>query len=538
MHTIAVKPEFDCFRTTYEAGQPQLVWTTLVADLETPVSAFLKIADGRENAFLLESVEGGAARGRYSFIGFAPDLLWRCRGNRADINASPDNDPDDFRVCPVSERSGALASLRALVARSRIDVPPELPPMAAGLVGYLGYDTVRLMERLPDTNPDVLGLPDGLFVRPTVVAVFDNVEDVLTIVTPVRPDAAVDARSALDAARQRLADTVSAFDRGLGLKRAANVAPAAPTATPQSNTSRERYHEMVRRAKAYILAGDIFQVVPSQRFRTPFVAPPFALYRALRRLNPSPFLFYLKFSRFALVGSSPEIMVRVRAGQVAIRPIAGTRRRGRYPAEDEALVRELLSDPKERAEHLMLLDLGRNDVGRVAQIGTVRVTEQFVVERYSHVMHIVSNVTGTLDPRFDAIDALIAGFPAGTVSGAPKVRAMEIIDELEQERRGIYAGCIGYIGANGDIDTCIALRTAIVKDGMLYVQAGGGVVADSEPEAEYQESCNKAQAILRAAEEAGRYAVDTAVNEPAAPGADPVDRSPRDHGDRAQADQG
>jgi anthranilate synthase component 1 len=263
---------------------------------------------------------------------------------------------------------------------------------------------------------------------------------------------------------------------------------------------------MVDRAKEYIAAGDIFQVVPSQRFRVPFRRPPFSLYRALRRLNPSPFLFHLAFEGFAVVGSSPEIMVRVRGGEVSIRPIAGTRPRGSDPAADQALARELLADPKERAEHLMLLDLGRNDVGRVACVGSVRVTEHMVIERYSHVMHIVSNVEGRLDPALDAIDALIAGFPAGTVSGAPKVRAMEIIDELETERRGIYGGCIGYIGANGELDTCIALRTGIVKDGWLYVQAGGGVVADSDAEAEYQESCNKARALLRAAEEAERYA--------------------------------
>jgi anthranilate synthase component I len=507
--TIGVNPQVHAFQAAYEDGQPQLVWTTLVADLETPVSAFLKIADGRDNAFLLESVEGGAKRGRYSFIGFDPDLIWRCRGNTADIHEHSSAQPADFQPCPVAVRDGALASLRALVARSRIHVPPELPPMAAGLVGYLGYDTIRLIERLPDTNPDVLGLPDGLFVRPTVVVVFDNVEDQLTIVTPVRPDADVDAGHAFECARGRLAATVDALDRGLGLRRAANVGMTPNSVGAiESNTSREQYHAMVNAAKAYILAGDIFQVVPSQRFRTPFTPPPFALYRALRRLNPSPFLFFLKFSDFALVGSSPEIMVRVRGGEVAIRPIAGTRRRGVDAAEDESLVQELLNDPKERAEHLMLLDLGRNDVGRVATVGTVKVTEQFIVERYSHVMHIVSNVTGTLDPRHDAIDALIAGFPAGTVSGAPKVRAMEIIDELEHERRGIYAGCIGYVGANGDVDTCIALRTGIVKDGVLYVQAGGGVVADSDPDAEYQESCNKAQALLRAAEEASRFVID------------------------------
>ncbi len=376
--------------------------------------------------------------------------------------------------------------------------------MAAGLAGYLGYDMVRLMEKLPDANPDVLGLPDGLFIRPTVVAVFDNVEDKITVITPVWHNKDIRADVAYDHARKRVADTVTELERNLRARKSARTKPEPP-AVPTSNISRERYHEIVQTAKEYIVAGDIFQVVPSQQFNVPFKLPPFSLYRALRRLNPSPFLFFLDFGEFAVVGSSPEIMVRMRNGKVTIRPIAGTRTRGNTTEEDQALAEELLADPKERAEHLMLLDLGRNDVGRVAKVGTVRVTEQMVIERYSHVMHIVSNVEGEIDPKYDAISALIAGFPAGTVSGAPKVRAMEIIDELEPERRGIYGGCIGYIGANGDMDTCIALRTAIVKDGQLFVQAGGGVVADSVPELEYQESRNKARAILRAAEEAGRF---------------------------------
>jgi anthranilate synthase component 1 len=281
----------------------------------------------------------------------------------------------------------------------------------------------------------------------------------------------------------------------------------SPAALPEadSNLTRAAYHAIVEQAKEYIRAGDIFQVVPSQRFRVPFAEPPLALYRALRRLNPSPFLFFLDFGGFAVVGSSPEILVRVRGDTVTIRPIAGTRPRGATSAEDKALAEELLADPKERAEHLMLLDLGRNDVGRVAKVGSVRVTDSFTVELYSHVMHIVSNVEGTLDPAYDALAALIAGFPAGTVSGAPKVRAMEIIDELEPQRRGLYAGAVGYFGANGDMDTCIALRTALVKDETMYVQAGGGVVADSDPEAEYQETRNKARALIRAAEEAMRF---------------------------------
>jgi len=494
-------PDFETFAAGYRAGRPQVLWTRLVADLATPVSAFMKLSDGRPNSFLFESVEGGAVIGRYSFIGTRPDLVWRCFGNKAEINRNAAVDPETFDA--VDE--GALDSLRALVADSRIALPPELPPMASALVGYMGYDTVRLMERLPDANPDVLGVPDGMFVRPTLMAIFDRLEDQMTLVTPVWPAADLPARAAYEAACARLKAGVADFEKPLPF--ATEVAPEPPEPPEvRSNLSRSDYHRMVARAKEYILAGDIFQVVPSQRFRLPFSLPPLSLYRALRRLNPSPFLFFLDFGAFAIVGSSPEILVRLRGDTVTIRPLAGTRPRGRTPAEDRALAEELLADPKERAEHLMLLDLGRNDVGRVAQVGSVRVTEDFVVERYSHVMHIVSNVEGDLDPKYNAVTALVAGFPAGTVSGAPKVRAMEIIDELEPERRGVYAGAVGYFGGNGDMDTCIALRTAVIKDGTLYVQAGGGVVADSDPEAEYQESCNKARALMRAAEEARYFA--------------------------------
>ena len=500
-----VHPDYARFAAAYAEGRPQMLWTTLVADLDTPVSAMLKLASDRPNSFLLELVEGGAIRGRYSFIGRDPDLIWRCRDDMAEISRPGSAGTDAFSPCPVAEAKGALASLRAVVDEFRIELPEGLPPMSAGLFGYIGYDMVRLMERLPNANPDRLGVPDGMFLRPTVICVFDNIEDKLTIVTPVRPVPGIIAAHAFAEARERLAGAVTDFARSVPRGLGSVPSPKAPS-NVMSNLSRAEYHAIVERAKDYIVAGDIFQVVPSQRFRVPFTLPPFALYRALRRLNPSPFLFFLAFDGFAVVGSSPEIMVRVRNGRVTIRPIAGTRRRGATPEEDRALAAELLADPKERAEHLMLLDLGRNDVGRVAEVGTVRVTEQMVIEHYSHVMHIVSNVEGMLDPRYDVIDALIAGFPAGTVSGAPKVRAMQIIDELEPERRGIYGGCIGYIGASGELDTCIALRTGIVKDGILYVQAGGGVVADSDPEAEYQETCNKARALLRAAEEAAAFA--------------------------------
>jgi len=500
---MKVEPTYESFAAGYGAGRPSVVYTRLVADLETPVSAMLKLADGKAYSFLLESVEGGAVRGRYSLIGLKPDLLWRCSGDRPEINRRFRIDEKAFQAC----QGGGLASLRALVEECRIELPPGLPPMTAGLFGYMGYDMVRLMEDLPTDKPPGLGLPDSVFLRPTVMAIFDNVEDLVTIVTPVWPSAEIGPQAAYNQACERLADTVADFGRNLPERREV-LESLAELPEPSSNMPPDRFHAMVGRAKEYILAGDIFQVVLSQRFQLPFTLPPFSLYRALRRLNPSPFLFFLDLGGFAIVGSSPEILVRLRDDKVTIRPIAGTRRRGATPAEDRELAAELLADPKERAEHLMLLDLGRNDVGRVAAIGSVEVTEQFTIEHYSHVMHIVSNVEGTIRPGLDAIDALVAGFPAGTVSGAPKVRAMQIIDELEPDRRGVYAGAVGYFAASGAMDTCIALRTAVVKDGTMYVQAGGGIVADSQPEAEFEESRQKARALVRAAQEAVRFAAD------------------------------
>ena len=500
---MEIFPKVADFIAAYEDRIPQVVWTTLVADLETPVSAFLKLAHGQENSFLLESVEGGAIRGRYSFIGLRPDVVWRCSGDQAEINRSACTDVTAF----MKDTRPILESLRALMAESHIELPRSLPPMAAGLFGYMGYDMVRLMETLPDTTPDTLDIPCGLFLRPTIMAIFDNIEDKITVVTPVWPMQNHIATEAYSHACERLGDVLSRFRRVLlPLQHDRSATVESSPVVPVANMSRENFYSMIAKAKDYIFSGDILQVVLSQRLRLPFTLPPFALYRALRRLNPSPFLFFLNFCGYALVGSSPEILVRVRDGVVTIRPIAGTRPRGETAAADMALALELLEDPKERAEHLMLLDLGRNDVGRVAQVGSVRVTEQMVIERYSHVMHIVSNVEGLLVPEEDAMGALIAGFPAGTVSGAPKVRAMEIIEELEPERRSFYAGAIGYLSANGNMDTCITLRTALLKDGMMIIQAGGGVVADSDPESEYQESLNKARALLRAAEEAVHFA--------------------------------
>ncbi|HEY5218065.1 MAG TPA: anthranilate synthase component I [Pseudolabrys sp.] len=498
---MQIEPSERAFAERYGRDQAQVVWTTLVADLETPVSAFLKLGGGKAMSFLLESVEGGAVRGRYSIIGLEPDLIWRANGNQAEINRSARAKPDAFTPCPEPP----LSALRTLIKESRIELPDSLPPMAAGVFGYLGYDMVRLMEESAPPNPDPIGIPDAVLVRPTIIVVFDTVKDAITVVTPVRTEAGVDAKTALTRAIERLSGVVESLDRPLD-KSLVEFDPGPLDIAPQSNTSAADYKAMVLKAKDYIAAGDAFQIVLAQRFEAPFTLPPFALYRALRRTNPSPYLYFLDFGSFAVAGSSPEILVKVSGDVVTIRPIAGTRARGLTPHEDKALEAELLADPKERAEHLMLLDLGRNDVGRVARIGTVKVTDQFFVERYSHVMHIVSNVEGRLSPDHDALDALAAGFPAGTVSGAPKVRAMQIIDELEKEKRGLYAGCVGYFSAAGAMDTCIVLRTALVKDGKMYVQAGAGIVADSNPDLEQQECVNKAKALFRAAEEARRFA--------------------------------
>jgi anthranilate synthase component 1 len=492
----------DDFAAAYEGGQGALLWSSLVSDLLTPVAAFLKLAHGQANSFLLESVEGGAARGRYSIIGMAPDLVWRCRDGRAEINRDALAAPHAF----VAQDGAPLEALRALLGETRLSVPAGLPPMIGGLVGYLGYDMVRQMEKLEEKNVDVLGLPEAVMLRPTLFAVFDTVKDELTLAAPVWPQAGVGAEAARAVGEARLEAARAALARPMAVAAPAVVLPKQPE--PTSNMSRAQFEAMVVRMQEYIAAGDAFQVVPSQRFSVPFALPPFALYRALRRINPAPFLFFLDFGGFAVVGASPEVLVRLRDGVVTIRPLAGTRPRGATPEEDAALEADLLSDPKERAEHLMLVDLGRNDVGRVAAIGTVRVTQSFAIERFSQVMHISSTVEGKARPGVDAVEALVAGFPAGTLTGAPKIRAMQIIEELEPVRRGIYAGCIGYFAPDGTMDTCIGLRTAVVKDGVMHVQAGGGVVADSTPAGEFEETRQKSRALFRAAEEAVRFAAE------------------------------
>ncbi len=497
---MALIPEYAAFEAGYARGENQIVYTRLAADLDTPVSLMLKLTGGAENTFVLESVTGGEVRGRYSIIGMKPDLIWKCQGETSAINRQARYDDASFD--PVA--GNPLDTLRALIDESRIDLPEDMPQAAAGLFGYLGYDTVRLVEHLPDINPDPLGLPDAVMLRPSVIAVLDGVKGEVTVVSPAWASSGQSAKAAYAQAAERVMDAVRDLERGLpGERREMGLAETA--ADPVSNFTREGYKAAVEKAKDYIRAGDIFQVVPAQRWTQDFKQSPFALYRSLRRTNPSPFMFYFNFGGFHVVGASPEILVRVFGKEVTIRPIAGTRPRGATPEEDRALEADLLADQKELAEHLMLLDLGRNDVGRVAKIGTVRPTEEFIVERYSHVMHIVSNVVGELHDDKDALDAFFAGMPAGTVSGAPKVRAMEIIDELEPEKRGIYGGGVGYFSAGGDMDMCIALRTAVVKNEKLYIQAGGGVVYDSDPEAEFMETVHKSNAIRRAAADAARF---------------------------------
>jgi anthranilate synthase component 1 len=476
------------FEDAYAAGRAPLVEKRLFNDLETPVSAFLKLSRGAPHPILLESVEGGEKLGRYSVIALKPDAFWRMRSGRAEI-AGADG---VFRAEPRA----ASESLRAFIAAARADIPSGAPPMSAGIFGYLGYDFAREFERLPEPKSRPIDMADGWFMRPTLVAIFDNVRHEVTLATPARWAPGVSAEAARKAAEARLDEAAHDLMRPLT---SAPTAPRGGLDAPRSNTPPADYIAMVRRAKEYIAAGDIFQAVLSQRFSAPFDAEPFQLYRALRRLNPSPFLFYLDCGDARLVGSSPEILVRVRNGEMTVRPIAGTAPRGASAEEDKRNEARLIADPKERAEHLMLLDLGRNDVGRACEIGSVKVTESFSIERYSHVMHIVSNVGGRLKPGVDAVEALAAGFPAGTVSGAPKIRAMEIIRELERDGRGVYGGAVGYFSADGSMDACIALRTAVLKDGVMHVQAGAGIVADSDPEAEQRECENKAAALFAAA---------------------------------------
>lgn len=492
MPGTAILPDFETVEAAFARGETVVLTARQADDLLTPVGAYLSLAAKSNNTFLLESVEGGAWRGRYSAIGLDPDLIWRCVDGQVSEARGMDVASRSFK--PVD--ANPMAALRAVIEDARCPLPEGAPSIASGLFGYLGYDMVRYLERLPEqAAPDPLEIPEAILIRPRLVVVFDALTQEIQIYCPVRPGEFT-AREAYDAAMERIGSALDALRRPAPV-----LAPPAGKLGPvTSNRTPQDYGEAVETARRYIRAGDAFQVVPSQRFSADYPADPFWLYRTLRRLNPSPFLFFFRLDDVTIAGSSPEILVRLRDGVATIRPIAGTRKRGSSPAEDAALEADLLADPKERAEHLMLLDLGRNDVGRIAKPGSVRITSREVVERYSHVMHIVSNVEGDLADDQDAVSALFAGFPAGTVSGAPKVRAMEIIDEIEPHRRGVYAGAAGYFSADGGMDTCIALRTAVFKDGRMHVQAGAGVVLDSDPAAEHEECVNKAAALFRAAE--------------------------------------
>ncbi|MEZ5998463.1 MAG: anthranilate synthase component I [Hyphomonas sp.] len=470
----------------------RLIVRRRIGDIETPVGAMLKLGEETPGSFLFESIAGGERLGRYSFIGLAPETWFRILDGVCETASSElFSDAKPVAGTPVE-------ALRAFVTAARAETDEDLPPMASGAFGYIGYDMIQHVEPVQITKPDMLNVPEALLVIPRVVIVFDHIYQEILLIGRVSGDNEGEINLLLDEVEKKL-------------ERLPALPPKAEPPQPvelTSNTTKERYFELIEQCRDYIKAGDIFQVVPSQRFSTPFRKKSISFYRALRRLNPSAFMFHMNLGAVRLIGSSPEILVRVRDGRVAIRPIAGTRPRSGDPVEDAKRAESLLNDAKEIAEHLMLLDLGRNDVGRVAAYGSVQVTEQFIVERYSHVMHIVSHVEGDLREGLDSVDALFAGFPAGTVSGAPKIRAMQIIDEMETHRRGIYGGAVGYFGWNGDLDTCIALRTAVLKDGMLHIQAGGGVVLDSNPQYEYDETVHKAGALKRAAELAASYEFD------------------------------
>jgi anthranilate synthase component 1 len=467
------------------------VFEEVAADLETPVSAFLKVARD-DYAFLLESVRGGEKWGRYTFLGSDPALVMRARRNRIDLIRPG-------RAVEVRHTENSFEDLRAEVKRFRAPELPNLPRFFGGAVGFLAYDIVRCFEKIPETGADDLGTPDFHLMFTDTVLCFDNVRQTLKIIANVNLEDFASTKTACQSARVKIDLILERLKHPAVLPFLEGASTVAINDTSiTSNMTREGYMAMVSAAKEYIAAGDVIQVVPSQRFEAPLTAHPFNIYRSLRAINPSPYMFYLRLGEQTLVGASPEVMVRVEGRDITLRPIAGTRRRGVTEAEDHELEAELLADPKERAEHVMLVDLGRNDVGRVSEIGSVKVTELMVVERYSHVMHIVSNVVGKLREGCDAFDAFAATFPQGTVSGAPKIRAMEIIDELESVRRGVYAGAVGYFSYTGNTDTAIALRTLLIKGNRVYIQAGGGVVADSDPGAEFEESVNKARAMVRA----------------------------------------
>jgi len=484
-----IVPDFSEFQKLSKVGNLVPVYAEILGDLDTPVSAFAKIV-GSDYAFLLESVEGGEKWARYSFLGADPQVIFRSKGKRAEIIRKT-------RADVIEGFDDALTPLRELMNEYRPVVLPGLPRFVGGAVGYAAYDMIRHFERMPDHTIDELACYDTHFIITDTIIVFDNLRHTMKVVVNTFIEEGGDLEAIYDEAVQKIHELIRRLSEPDRIE-----APAVYEDPLQynSNFSRDAYKEVVDKCKEYIRQGDIIQVVPSQRFRTPAKVDPLTLYRALRRINPSPYMFFLKLGSETLVGSSPEVLIRLEGDRAELRPIAGTRKRGSTAEEDLALEKELKEDPKEMAEHIMLVDLGRNDLGRVSKIGTVEVTELSVVERYSHVMHLVSNVRGQVEEGTDAYDVFRAAFPAGTLTGAPKIRAMEIIEEVEPSKRGCYGGAVGYFSFTGNMDMCIAIRTVLIKDGMLNIQAGGGVVADSDPDLEYEETVNKSSAMMRAVE--------------------------------------
>lgn len=484
-------PTFDDFKKMARQGNLIPVYREIIADTETPVSAFMKFRDTPE-CFLFESVEGGEKWARYSFIGFRPSVVFTSKGTSVTIRQG--------RRVRTMTSDNPLGQLRDLMSRYQPVPVPGLPRFWGGAVGYASYDTARFFETIPECTSDDLHLPDSCFMITDTLVIFDNLRHNVKVLSNVHLTGETpDLRNAYEQARARIEAICTRLQRPL---RRTPVPPVAGPVRVGSNIRQEDFKKSVSRAKRYIRSGDIIQVVLSQRFETALRTDPFELYRSLRMVNPSPYMFFLRMDDTCLVGSSPEVLVRLEDGEILLRPIAGTRPRGASDGEDAALAEELLADPKERAEHIMLVDLGRNDVGRVAATGSVAMQDFMVIERYSHVMHIVSSVTGRLARGRDAFDVFAATFPAGTVSGAPKIRAMEIIEELEHHRRGAYAGAVGYFGFSGNMDFCITIRTMLIRNDRVYVQAGAGIVMDSRPEREYQETVNKARGMVQAIERA------------------------------------
>ncbi len=493
-------PDLKLFKKNYESGKTQLLYQSLAADVHTPVSVMIKLKK-EKYSFLFESVEKGSQKGRFSVIGLRPDIIWECKNNSYILS--------DLSNKKKIKKNGTnpLKSLKKFIKDNQVIIPKSLPPISSGLFGYLGYEMIRYFENLSLKKEDKLKLPESIFIRPSVTLVFDNVNDKLFITKLVSSG----EKKSIEAFRfafneiEVILKKINNPLKKINLKTYSFAKKINIFKDVKSNTSYQEFKKMILKAKKYIYEGEIFQVVLSRILKKKINAEPLAIYRALRHLNPSPYLFFMNFKNFTIVGSSPEILIKLQDEKVTIRPIAGTRKRGVNKVEDLKMESELINDPKEISEHLMLLDLGRNDISRVTKAGSVKVTDKMYIEYFSHVMHIVSNIDGILDKKKTSTDVLFSGFPAGTVTGAPKIRAIEIIEELEKSRRNIYAGSVGYISANGDIDTCIALRTALIKNNNAYIQSGAGIVADSQPKKEYNETENKAMALLTACAHANNF---------------------------------